>query len=152
MKTHRIAWTLALLMCAQHSATAAPIDEFRLSNIEQSIRALQTQLREQARLIDELQRQVNGSSGANSPPRSSVPASNTGNSWLDAAHWKRLRNGMSELEVVSILGPPTQMRVSDDQATRTLLYAMEIGSSGFLSGNVVFGDGRLIAVNTPVLK
>lgn len=152
MKIHRTVWTLALLMCAQHSITAAPIDEFRLSNIEQSIRALQTQLREQARLIDELQRQVNGPGGADSQPRSSVPAANTSKSWLDAANWKRLRNGMTELEVVSILGPPTQMRVSDDQATRTLLYAMEIGSSGFLGGNVVFTDGRLTGVNTPVLK
>lgn len=150
MKAHWFIWSAAALIVQQPLA-AAPIDEFRLSNVEQSIRALQTQLRDQARLIDDLQRQIGGPTRPRITERSSS-ADGTNNAWLNAASWKRLRNGMSELEVVSILGPPTQMRVSDDKTTRTLLYALEIGSSGFLGGNVVFSDGSLSAVNTPVLK
>lgn len=149
MKVHWFVWTAVL--AAQQALAAAPIDEFRLSNIEQSIRALQAQVNEQARLISELQRQAGVAVRPQAAP-SRGPATAANQEWLDAANWKRLRNGMSELEVVSILGPPTQMRVSDDKSTRTLFYALEIGNSGFLTGNVVFSDGDLTAVNTPVLK
>lgn len=151
MSTRYMVW-MATLLFAQPLLAGGPIDEFRISNIEQSVRALQTQVKEQARVIDDLQRQAGGSARAASAERrsSNVPAAN--NAWLSADNWKRVRNGMSELEVVSVLGPPTQMRVSDDKSTRTLLYALEIGSSGFLSGNVVFSSGGVSAVNIPILK
>lgn len=150
MKAHWFVWTA--VFAAQQALAAAPIDEFRLSSIEQSIRALQTQVSEQARLISELQRQAGVAVSPQAAPAVRSPATAANQTWLNAANWKRLRNGMSELEVVSILGPPTQMRASDDKSTRTLFYALEIGNSGFLTGNVVFSDGDLTTVNTPALK
>ena len=57
---------------------------------------------------------------------------------------------MSELEVIGVLGQPTSMRQDGD--TRVLLYAMEIGSSGFLGGSVELKDRAVTAVNKPVLK
>jgi len=57
---------------------------------------------------------------------------------------------MSELEVVSVLGPPSSMR--SQAGTRVLLYAMEIGSSGFLGGSVTFRDRVVTEVQNPVLK
>jgi hypothetical protein len=44
------------------------------------------------------------------------------------------------------------MRTSDDGATRTLFWALEIGSSGFLGGNVRLRDRRVVAVETPTLR
>jgi hypothetical protein len=57
---------------------------------------------------------------------------------------------MSELEVISLLGPPTSMRTTDGQ--RVLLYAMEIGASGFLSGRVNMRDRVVLEVQSPVLR
>jgi hypothetical protein len=48
-------------------ATAAPIDEFRLSDIEQKIRDLETVTREQARQLSQLQSQNPGRRGP-APP------------------------------------------------------------------------------------
>ena len=59
---------------------------------------------------------------------------------------------MSEADTLALIGPPTQMRTSDDKSTRTLLYALEIGGSGFLSGNVVLKNGQLSSISKPALK
>jgi hypothetical protein len=57
---------------------------------------------------------------------------------------------MSELEVIGLLGPPTSMRTTD--SGRVLLYAMEIGASGFLSGRVTLRDRVVQEVQSPVLR
>ena len=77
-----------------------------------------------------------------------TPAAST--DWVDADKWRKLRVGMSELEVVSTLGPPTSMR--DVEGARVLFYAMELGSSGFLGGSVKFRDRAVIEVQQPVLQ
>ena len=40
----------------------------------------------------------------------------------------------------------------DENGTRVLLYAMEIGSSGFLSGSIALKDRVVVDVHKPVLK
>jgi hypothetical protein len=70
--------------------------------------------------------------------------------WLDAGKWKKLRPGMSELEVISTLGTPTSIRERD--GARELLYAMEIGGSAFLGGSVVLRDRKVVEVQAPTLK
>ena len=57
---------------------------------------------------------------------------------------------MSELEVIGILGPPTSMRQEGE--ARVLLYAMEIGSAGFLGGSVELRDRAVSEVHKPALK
>jgi hypothetical protein len=129
---------------------AAPIDEFRLSDIEQNIRNLETTVREQARQIAELQRQPGNKL---LPPASSNIGSNNNEArWLSISNWNRVKPGMSELQVIELLGAPSQQRVSDDKRTRTLLYAMEIGRSGFLTGSVALNDGKAIRIEIPSLK
>ena len=56
---------------------------------------------------------------------------------------------MSELEVIDLLGAPTSMRAEGD--ARVLLYAMEIGSSGFLRGSVTLRDRAVVEVQQPTL-
>lgn len=131
-------------------ASAAPIDEFRLSDIEQKIRDLETTTREQARLISQLQSQTPGmrSTGVAAP---SSASSSSELRWINAASWNRLKPGMSELQVVEILGAPTQMRSADNQS-RQLLYALEIGRSGYLTGRVTISKGTVTAIEIPTLK
>ena len=78
------------------------------------------------------------------------PAATLSTSWVDAGRWRKLEAGMSELEVVSLLGPPTSMR--DVEGARVLFYAMELGASGFLGGSVKFRNRAVIEVQQPVLQ
>jgi len=57
---------------------------------------------------------------------------------------------MSELEVIELLGAPTSMREEGD--ARVLLYAMEIGDSGFLGGSVTLRERVVTEVRQPVLQ
>jgi hypothetical protein len=57
---------------------------------------------------------------------------------------------MSELESIGILGTPTSLRM--EEGTRLLLYALEIGSSGFLVGSVRLRDGSVVSVQKPTLQ
>lgn len=127
---------------------AAPIDEFRLSDIEQSLRTLETTVKDQARQIAELQRQ----SGLTALPVSTQSAVSNDSRWVSSSNWARIKPGMEELQVIEILGAPTQQRMGDDSKRRTLLYAMEIGRSGFLSGSIILTDGRVSSVEIPTLK
>jgi hypothetical protein len=143
---------LALLPLLGQSAPAADDDTYRVMKVEQDVRNLERQVQTLARQLDELKQQQSragdrSSSAARSPSASAVASSTA---WLEAARWDRVRAGMSELEVISVLGPPTSMRKEGD--ARVLLYAMEIGSSGFLGGSVELRDSAVTAVNKPTLK
>jgi hypothetical protein len=133
------------------SAVAADDATYRLMKLEQDVRNLERQVQALTRELDNL-RQQQSRAGERVPPArsSSAPAGASSTAWLDAARWDRIRTGMSELEVISVLGAPTSMRQEGD--TRVLLYAMEIGSSGFLGGSVEFRDRAVTAINKPELR
>jgi hypothetical protein len=120
----------------------------RVSFLEQEVRNLQRQVQALSRQVDELSR----------PPRPerrvmTKPAAATGSpstQWVDASKWDALRPGMSELEVMGLLGAPTTIRREDGASV--LLYALEIGSSGFLGGSVTLRDRAVSEVRRPTLQ
>jgi hypothetical protein len=133
------------------SAVAADDDTYRLMKVEQDVRNLEREVQTLTRQLDELRRQQSRAGDRSSSARpSGAPAGASSTAWLEATRWDRVRNGMSELEVIDVLGPPSSMRQDGD--TRVLLYALEIGSSGFLGGSVEFRDRAVTAINKPVLK
>lgn len=135
----------AMLVLAPLSSARA--DDLRVAQMEQDIRDLKRQVQTLTRQIEELRR-VQPSQGVGRLPSSpSTPASTA---WVDLSKWNRLRTGMSELEVLSNLGPPTAMR--DDNGAKILRYAMEIGSGGFLSGSVTLKDRVVVEVRKPALQ
>lgn len=145
MRTSRVA--LLMLVCMQVEAA----DDFKIIKLEQDVRNLERQVQDLSRQLAELQQRDSRSDDQRVPaprPAAQPPSSQ----WLDATNWNRVRAGMSELEVISTLGPPTSLRGADDGGSRTLIYAMEIGSSGFLSGSVQLKDRRVTEVQKPVLK
>jgi hypothetical protein len=143
---------LALFALLGQSALAQDDATYRLMKVEQDVRNLEREVQTLTRQLDELKQQSSRAvdHGAPLTRPSMAPAAASSTAWLEAARWARIRTGMSELEVIDILGPPTTMRQEGD--ARVLLYAMEIGSSGFLGGNVEFRDRAVTAVNKPVLK
>lgn len=145
------AWVPARLAAQQ-------VTSIQVNQIEQDVRDLRRQVEAQQRRIEALERASGGTvprapSGARgaTAPRA-APASPTAAPWLTAANWAAIRPSLPELEVIARLGPPTSMRVADDGRRRTLFYALEIGTSGYLAGNVVLEDGRVVSVESPRLR
>jgi len=127
---------------------AAAADDPRISFLEQEVRNVQRQLAVLSRQVDGLTHQPNRPASQTPEPRGAAPMAEP--QWLNAAKWRALRPGMSELEVISALGPPTSMR--EESGARVLLYAMEIGASGFLGGSVKLRDRTVAEVRQPTLQ
>ena len=128
----------ALLVISASSVTAA--DDFKVIKLEQDVRNLEGQVRELTREVDELRAAMSRADGRSAPHRSAPASQPTSSTWLSAESWNRVRTGMSELEVINVLGLPASMRTEGE--TRVLLYAMEIAPNGFLSGSVTLKERR----------
>jgi hypothetical protein len=144
----RFILALLLLPLAAHAA-----DDARFSYLEQEIRNLQRQVQVLTRQLDEIRnrpaRQEAQRPNA-APPKSAAATADDLPRWVDASLWRALRSGMNELEVLSALGPPTSLRNEGD--VRVLLYAMEIGASGFLGGSVKLRERAVVEINQPALQ
>ena len=62
-------------------------------------------------------------------------------------NWGRLKAGLSEAQVVELLGPPTRVQSVVD--TRTLYYEPDRKSTSTIHGSVILMDDRVIAVEPP---
>jgi len=140
---------LLMMVLAGASLSTLAADDLKVSQLEQDVRDLQRQVQALSRQI-EMQRLQPAPSGIASGRQSQPLVAATTPAWVDAAKWSKLRPGMSELEVVTLLGAPTSMRAGADQ--RTLMYALEIGSSGFLSGSITLRDGQVVDIRKPALQ
>jgi hypothetical protein len=129
-------------------STAASQDSGRISFLEQEVRNLQREIMALSRQVDELRLRPDRVAPSQRPAGTEAMAG--ASQWLDAAKWKRLRPGMSELEVITMLGPPTSMR--EESGARVLYYALEIGSSGYLGGSVTMRDRVVTEVRQPTLQ
>lgn len=147
---------LALALAAAPTGARAQAETLKIQQLEQDLRDLRRTVDLQQRRLDDLERAsgrpVRPPAAGATPARTPPPASGRDAPWLQASNWERVRPGLGELEVVSLLGPPTSMRTADDGRRRTLYYALEIGSSGYLGGHVVLDDRRVVAVELPRLK
>jgi hypothetical protein len=136
-----------LLFSAPMFAGAA--DDVLVSQLERDVRNLQREVSSLSQQIEELRRQLSRPGDRVPVPSGATPGP-ANSLWLDATRWKQVKAGMSELEVINLLGPPASMRVANQD--RLLLYAMDIGSSGFLGGSVSLRDKVVVDVKTPVLQ
>lgn len=144
---------MALLLGNCVASMAA--DDLRVSQLEQDVRDLQRQVQALTRQVESQGRVpplVADPAGRSRdvPRAATAPATAALPAWVDAAKWQRVLPGMSELEVLGVLGAPTSMRVQ--QGARVLLYALEIGASGFLVGSVTLRDGSVASVQRPTLQ
>jgi hypothetical protein len=113
MKRMLLLCFVAVLIAPMSSAA----DDARVVRLEQDVRTLQRDLQNLARQVDQLRLQSSRPSPGARPP--APPPVETGPTWLDAARWKKLRPGMSELDVLGTLGPPTSVR--EQEGGRELL-------------------------------
>lgn len=134
-----------ILLCLPLVSVA---QDSRVPYLEQEVRRLHQEVLTLSRRLDQLERPSPTMPSA--LPRTETPRPAPSDDWLDAKKWRQVRSGMSELEVIGLLGRPTSMREVD--GARVLFYAMEIGASGFLGGSVRFRDRAVVDVQVPVLQ
>jgi hypothetical protein len=144
--------SIGLLLAVCLPCTAA--DDFKVIELEQDVIELERRVETLTRDLEQLKQRTTGAAATRTaPPGEKCPAvADCSPRWLSAANWSRLREGMSEFEVIDLLGPPSSVRGTTESRSRTLMYALEIGSSAFLSGRVVLDDRRVVEVEKPVLK
>ena len=126
-----------------------PMDDLRVRQLESEVMRQQRELDAQSRRIDQLEQAARIASPTVLPgarPENSSPA------WLVPASWDRIKRGMTAQEVIAILGRPTSARYAEDGKIRLLFYAMELGPSALLAGNISVGDAGVVEINRPVLK
>jgi hypothetical protein len=132
---------------------AASADDVRVNQIMMDVQDLQRTVREQSRRIDELERAL-AQARLNVRDTSTTrgqPLKPPGEEWLQSKNWERVRPGMKAQDAIAILGEPASMREADG-GRKTLLYAMQLGASGYLAGSVVVEDDRVVEVTRPVLQ
>lgn len=142
-----------LFVCAMLlAAGAGAAEDFRVMKLEQDMRNLERHVQTLQRQLNDLQQQLHRSVPTyDLQPRRDAESGEGEQKWLNAAAWNRVSNGMSELQVIEILGKPTALR-PDAHGRRALLYTLEIGTTGFLTGLVSFADGKAVEVQKPALR
>ncbi len=123
----------------------------RITYLEQEIRELRRQVLSLTQRLDQATTRPSRPGGVPAGDAFQLrPTPDTSLRWLDADKWRSLKLGMSELEVIETLGKPNATRAED--GTRVVLYAMEIGESGFLGGSVRFREGKAAEIKQPSLQ
>ena len=94
------------------------------------------------RPIDQLERATRGA-GLKSPSPARSARRDTSPAWLISTDWDRIHRGMRQTDVIALLGRSNVAR-ADAQGKTCLLYALEIGPSAVLAGNVLLDDSGVV--------
>ena len=123
---------------------------------EDRIASLQREIAAQAQRISRLEAEVarlTAALGVTPAPQPTGARSRVAprGAWMTAAPWGRIKTGMSEQRVISILGSPTRREV-DVIDHVTLFYQGEVAGSGYVSGNIGLWsrENRVFTINSPV--
>lgn len=133
-----------LMLLAQDAPKPAPLDQ-RVKKLTEETDQLKHTVADQERRIAELEKTVKALEAIVNPKPQPLPPSTP--SWQAASSWNMIMLGMSEADVVAILGPPS--RVISNQDVRTLYYQPSPNSSLTLNGSVTLKDDRVTASSPP---
>ena len=150
----------AVLAAWLAGAIAAPFaiadDAARISRLETEIQQLRSQIDEQNRRIQRLEAAL--ARGTTAPAAVPRPSPRSGDMrtdagpgtepqpWHTAPAWERVKPGMTEDEVVAILGSPS---AADSIGALKSLFYRDAPGRPDLSGHVNLKDGRVVAVARP---
>ena len=142
----------ALLMAA---LPASSQDALRVRQLESDVQRLERDLQAQSRRIDQLEQSVRAAGTQPLPTSPSLLRQSTGEgspAWLVSTNWDRVKVGMKDVDVIALLGRPTSVHKEDDGKKHVLLYALELGPSAVLAGNVEFTESGVAQVHRPALR
>lgn len=132
-------------------------DAARISRLETEIQQLRAQVDEQNRRIQRLEAELARRAGAPALPtqpkprvgemRTDAPVASGTEPWQSASAWARVKPGLTEPQVVAILGAPTA--ADSVGALKSLFYRGTAPGGRALGGHVNFKDGLVVAVSQP---
>lgn len=134
-----------LLYAAQAPALKAQARDPRVDKLTLETEELMKTVAEQDKRIAELEKTVKMLQAAAAPLPSPIPSSTP--PWKAPSSWNLVKSGMSEAQVVGILGPPTSVQSVED--SRTLFYQPDPRSTSTLNGSVTLKDDRVTATAPP---
>jgi hypothetical protein len=136
-------WVVALLsfpLLAQAQAHDPRIDQ-----LEKETAQLKATVAEQGHRIAELESALKTLQAVLKPTPKPIPGPTP--PWFEPSNWIKLSPGMSEEEVVAILGPPSSADGKID--VRTLVYETGPSETRSLKGSVTLTDDRLTGAQPP---
>jgi hypothetical protein len=133
---------LLLVTCGM--ATAQTRDP-RVDELVKETAQLKKTVADQDERIAQLEKAVKMLQAATPPLPARIPAETP--PWQQASNWTPIKSGMSEAQVVGILGPPTTVQGAID--SRTLYYGPDAKSTTTLKGSVTLVDDRVTAMVPP---
>lgn len=147
--------TIIRIVIAVLVASATPVfaqESEQGRQLRKDVDVLKGAVLKQNRRIEALEQELRGGTSVISPTvTNAMPTKNAAlvrPPWHDGNSWGRVKNGMSESQVIAILGPPTSVEAVGGY--KTLFYRGEVSGSGSVSGNTELSQDRVWAVNTPV--
>jgi hypothetical protein len=117
----------------------------RIDELTRETAQLKRRIADQDGRIAELEKAVKSLQSAAAPMPAPIPSETP--AWHRASNWTQIKSGMSESQVVGILGPPTSVDSSIDK--RILLYAPDASSTSPLKGSVTLIGDRVTAMTPP---
>jgi outer membrane protein assembly factor BamE (lipoprotein component of BamABCDE complex) len=145
MKT--IISVLAIVFClGMTSTTAWADDSARIRQLEDDVNILKQSIVKQGNRIDTLELQLSTTISPSNYNPNLPTESDTSGGWHNLTNWQHITHGMSERQVISILGQPTSF--IDLLTMRTIYYRGKINGS-FVSGNIALDDDRVVTVSIP---
>ena len=151
---------LALTAIAFNPGPARADDAARIRNLESEIQRLRTQLDEQDRRIQRLEAELERRGGMAPPDwRTAPPAARATTRSGQAAGplarhsseaWDRIAKGMTQEEVVKILGEPASVEATGN--LKSLFYREAAADGGSVNGHVNLKDDRVVAIKKPVAR
>ena len=154
LRTPLVALACAL-MAGLAPVSARSDDAARINFLESEIQRLRNQLDEQNRRIEWLEAAL-AQRGAAVPGRPSdrrldataaSPKATGPQPWHSLENWDRVTKGMTQEEVVKVLGEPTTVQSVDNY--KTLFYSGVTRDGRTLNGLVNMRDERVVAVKNP---
>jgi hypothetical protein len=148
--------TMGAVLVLATAGTVQAQDELRVRQLENEVSRLQRELDAQSRRIDELERNLRGTStrSLSVPPPDVVQREAASSpAWLLTTNWDRVKAGMKDIDVIALLGRPTTVRPDPDGGKgHSLMYALELGPNAVLAGNVRLDDSGVAQVTKPTLR
>lgn len=132
---------------AQRTANTTEALAEELAVLKRTVVEQEKRITQLEALVKQLQQALTSSE----PRPSSTPAALTSPSnafpWHNPSSWDRLIRGMSQRQVIAILGQPTKI---EGVAVIKLFYQGEVANSGFVTGIVTLLDDRVLSIDKPV--
>lgn len=117
----------------------------QMGKLVKEIQDLKQLVADQNRKIGELERSIKTIQAFLMPAPKAIPSETP--AWMMPSSWNLIRAGMSEAQVVQVLGPPARVQSVTD--SRILLYQPDLHSTSNLRGSVTLMDDRVIAMSPP---